>query len=86
MLPGQIDAHEVENAIDGGKAAAGATLNVLRILGLVEKKWGKYAKTAKGNQLCIWALDTGKVKRDDIETEMMGNTQPFLPHGGEPQE
>jgi hypothetical protein len=75
LLPGQIDAREVENLLEGRRAESMQVISVLRILGLVEKKWGKFSKTPKGNQLALWAVDSGKVVREEIEREMMGFTQ-----------
>lgn len=71
-LPGQIDGREVEGAVGGDRTKSAQVLSVLRIMGLVDKKWGKYVKTAKCNQLTSWAYANGKVKKEEIEGELMG--------------
>jgi hypothetical protein len=71
-LPGQIDGREVEGVMSGDRSKSSQVLALLRIVGLVEKKWGKYAKTSKCNQLVSWAFLNGHVKKEDIEREMMG--------------
>lgn len=71
-LPGQIEGREVEGMMGGDRTKSSQVLSVLRIIGLVEKKWGKYVKTAKCNQLVAWAYSSNQVKKDEIEAEMMG--------------
>lgn len=76
-LPGQIESKELENLLND-RARAQNVLNVLRILGLVEKKWGKYLKTARGFQFPKWCLAQKLVTQKELDDDMMGPQGPLL--------
>ena len=76
-LTGQIEGRELENLV-GDRLRAQNCLNVLRILGLVEKKWGKYLKTARGFQFPQWCLANGKVTQKELDDAMIGNQGPMF--------
>lgn len=80
-LDGDIDTQEVSNLL-GDRARGQNALNVLRILGLIEKKWGKFKKTARGFQFPKWALETRKVTQAELDDAMIGPTGPVFGGNG----
>lgn len=79
-LPGQIESKELDSLL-GDRTSAQNCINVLRILGLVEKKWGKYQKTARGFQFPKWSLEQKKVTQAELDQAMMGNQGPLFEGG-----
>jgi len=71
LLPGQIETREIEFLMNGNRSESGAVIHALRILGLLEKKWGKYVKTARGVQLPQWLMEQKKISRGEIDLAMM---------------
>lgn len=83
MIPGQTDQREVEAILDVDKAKAASTLSVLRIMGLLEKKYSKFHKTAKCNQLMTWGIESKKFTKEQIDKALIDEGPPpgFLPSG-----
>lgn len=79
-LEGQIESKELDSLLNDRMKAQNC-INVLRILGLVEKKWGKYQKTARGFQFPKWALESGKVNQKELDDAMIGNQGPLFGDG-----
>ncbi len=79
-MPGQLEAREMVDALDGNRTLAQKAMNVLRVFGVVQKKWGKYVKTARGNQMIQWALNEKKVTKEEIEEALMGGRLDVFGH------
>lgn len=71
MMPGQIDQREFEGLLkDRSKGAA--AINTMRLNGLLERKYGKYFKTARGLRLPEYAISKSHITKDEIEKALMG--------------
>ena len=71
-LPGQIEARDLEGPL-GGRSPATAVFSILRHLGILERKWGKYFRTAKGNAFLKWIASNNKVTKAELDNAMGGN-------------
>lgn len=76
-LPGQIESKELDSLL-GDRIRSQNCINILRIMGLVEKKWGKYQKTARGFQFPQWCLTQKKVTQEELNDAMSGSQGPIF--------
>ena len=74
-LPGQIEARELEGPL-GGRAPATAVFSILRHLGILERKWGKYFRTAKGNAFLKWIAKNNKVTKEEMNSAISNGSIP----------
>lgn len=55
----------------GGRNQASSVANVLRFMGLVEKRYGKLFKTPKGNALVEHVTTIGGIDKDELRRTLL---------------
>lgn len=65
-MPGNLEMRDLEGVL-GGRQQAASVANVLRVLGVIEKRWGKFFKTPKGNALVEYIIKVQNISREELQ-------------------